>query len=199
MSQADLAARREAEGRRACSQLGVRAEDVHFLDLPDGELSNHVERGTTSLARLLSDKPAQQFFFPHRREPPPDHVAAASIAMAALRSSGLGGAVFEYPVWLWARWPWVPRRDDPASEYCLVRKIPLIAGGIREMTSELRCRIDVRAQLDRKREALSCHETQTLRVENHDEWPVLSDVADGEFLECFFSGSEYFHRSVVSP
>jgi LmbE family N-acetylglucosaminyl deacetylase len=198
MNQVDLAARRKAEGRRACSHLGVRAEDIHFLDLPDGELSNHVEQGTVSLAGLFSDSPVEQFFLPHRLEPPPDHAAAATMAMAALRSPHLGGMVFEYPVWLWARWPWVPRRDDPASDHGLVRQAPLIAAGIREVTSELRCRVDVRAQLRRKKEALSHHETQTLRLEGQEEWPVLSDVAEGEFLERFFSGSEYFHRSIAA-
>jgi LmbE family N-acetylglucosaminyl deacetylase len=197
MDRADLAVRRKAEGYEACERLGVRSEDVHFLDLPDGDLTNHVERGTASLARLFSDRPVEQFFIPHRLEPPPDHAAAAAMAMGGLREARLKGTVLEYPVWMWARWPWVPRGDDPNRDQSTVRQAPLIAAGVREMISELRWRVDVRPQIANKSQALACHETQTRRFAEATEWPILSDIAGGEFLECFFSGWEYFHRFVA--
>jgi LmbE family N-acetylglucosaminyl deacetylase len=183
MDKAELSARRKAEGLRACGRLGVRPEDVHYLDLPDGKLTDHVERGAASLARLFSDAPAEQFFIPHRFEPPADHAAAAVMAMQGLRAARSTGAVFEYPVWMWATWPWIPVGRDQSR--------------VREVVSELRWRVDVRSQITTKREALACHETQTQRASDTPEWPVLSDVAGGAFLECFFSGAEYFHRSTV--
>jgi LmbE family N-acetylglucosaminyl deacetylase len=198
MDRADLVARRRAEGYRACDRLGVRAEDVHFLDLPDGDLINNVERGTTSLARLFSDNPVEQFFVPHRFEPPPDHAAATAMAMRGLRETRLKGTVLEYPVWMWARWPWVPRSDDANRGQPMVRQARLIAAGVREVMSELRWKVDIRPHIAEKRQALACHETQTRRFSDTNEWPVLSDVGDGEFVEDFFSGWEYFHRSVVS-
>lgn len=189
MDRVDLAARRKAEAYRACDRLGVRSEDVHFLDLPDGDLINHVEQGTASLAQLFSEHPAEQLFIPHRLEPPSDHVAAATMAIGGARQALSKGTLLEYPVWMWARWPWLPGGK--------MRHSARVAAGIREVVSELRWRVDVRSQIVTKRQALACHETQTRRFSESTEWPVLSDVADGEFLECFFSGWEYFRRSIA--
>lgn len=184
MDKAELARRRTSEGREACARLGVRPEDVHFLGLPDGDLNAHVASGASFLARLFSDHSAEQFFIPHRLEPPADHAAAAAMAISGLQESGCRGTVFEYPVWMWARWPWIPK--GPAQ------------GGFWELVSELRCRVDVRSQVSVKRQALACHETQTARLLGVPDWPVLADFADGEFIDSFFSGAEYFHRSVLS-
>lgn len=105
------------------------------------------------------------------------------MALSGLRQAGRQGALFEYPVWMWARWPWVQRAPGQ--------------GGVRELLSQLRWRVDVRSAIATKKQALACHETQTRRLSGDSEWPVLSDVAGGDFLDCFFSGSEYFQRSVL--
>ena len=62
---------------------------------------------------------------------------------------------------------------------------------------QLRCRVDVRAHVDAKRDALNHHETQMRRPPDTPDWPILADFANGEFMELFFNGWEYFHRSAV--
>ena len=197
VSREELAARRQAEARRACERLGVRSEDVFFLDLPDEALSDHVEAGSTALGKLFIEHPARQFFIPHRLEPPPDHSAATAMAFGGLRESGASGVTFEYPVWMWSKWPWVPWENDPSALEGRSRQTSLIASGIRSNMEQLRCRVDVRAHVDAKRDALNHHETQMRRPPDTPDWPILADFANGEFMELFFNGWEYFHRSAV--
>jgi LmbE family N-acetylglucosaminyl deacetylase len=198
MDRAELSRRRKAEGYQACARLGVREEDVHFLDLPDGNLTDRRKEGAAALADLFARNPLGQFFIPHRLEPPPDHAAVTAMATDAVRKARLGGDLFEYPVWMWARWPWVPRREDRRSRgRTKARQAAILEAGVREIITELRWRTDVRSRIAAKREALACHQTQTVRLLEPTEWPVLGDIADGEFLECFFSGWEYFRRSRI--
>lgn len=195
MDRGELARRRKSEGARACELLGVRPGDVHFLDLPDGEISRHIELGAVALSRLFVQHPTQQFFLPHRREPPADHAAAYTIAIRALRDARITGTIFEYPVWMWARWPWVrPTGRPPRGRWGLL-SAARSASDIAELLRELECRVDVRHQLAAKHQALSCHETQTRRLMSAEDWPILADVSEGELVERFFCGWEYFHRS----
>jgi LmbE family N-acetylglucosaminyl deacetylase len=67
------------------------------------------------------------------------------------------------------------------------------------MVRDLHCTADVSEVIEVKRAALRCHKTQMERPANDADWPILSDVADGEWLDCFFTGEELFYRHVVSP
>ena len=49
--------------------------------------------------------------------------------------------------------------------------------------------------LDQKRRALAAYGSQMTSLNGDPSWPTLGDVAAGDFLRCFFSGSEYFHVS----
>ena len=197
ISPEELGARRRDEARRACERLGVPGKDVFFLGLPDDALSEHVAEGASALSELFSQHPARQFFVPHRLEPPLDHSAATAMALGGLRESGASGVVFQYPVWMWSKWPWVPWSNDPSALEGRSRQPSLLFDGIRRNLEELRCRVDVRSHIAAKREALSQHATQMSRPADTPDWPILEDFANGEFLELFFSGWEYFHRSAV--
>jgi hypothetical protein len=46
--------------------------------------------------------------------------------------------------------------------------------------------------LPRKRAALEAHASQVQR--QGADWPILADVAHGEFIDCFFLKHEFFNR-----
>jgi hypothetical protein len=58
-------------------------------------------------------------------------------------------------------------------------------------------RVDVRLVLQRKLDALGAYRSQTQRGQANPDWPILSDVSDGEFLARFLTGVEVFRRTVV--
>jgi hypothetical protein len=74
----------------------------------------------------------------------------------------------------------------------LVRDAAIVAFGFRT-------RVDVRAVLPGKVLALAAYQSQTERRRGHAQWPVLSDVADGEFLSRLLSESELFEKSECVP
>jgi hypothetical protein len=51
----------------------------------------------------------------------------------------------------------------------------------------------------RKLAALAAYRSQTQRLNENPRWPVLSDVAGGEFLRRFESGIEIFRRTNYRP
>jgi LmbE family N-acetylglucosaminyl deacetylase len=56
---------------------------------------------------------------------------------------------------------------------------------------------DIQDYLDIKKKALAQHQTQMIKLNGSADWPVLGDIAQGDFLRCFFNGREYFHRYEV--
>jgi hypothetical protein len=59
---------------------------------------------------------------------------------------------------------------------------------------KFRWSVCIRDVLEVKRLALEQHKTQMTRLLSNVHWPVLNDVSNGEFLQCFFQDVEVFHR-----
>jgi LmbE family N-acetylglucosaminyl deacetylase len=79
----------------------------------------------------------------------------------------------------------------------VIRRAVLGRGGL-ALCAELRYKVDIAAVLDRKREALAAHATQTSRVDGRGDWLTLADVAHGEWLGQQMSGTEYFAKAVLA-
>lgn len=189
---ATLVALRREEAGRAAGHLGLRAEDYVFLDFEDHALQQHQAAARARVLQLLAKFAPAQVFVPHRRDRLADHVATHEIVTDALRQYARPVAVFEYPVWLWHTWPWTsgkpPEGSRPRAALRALLDIAALAFGCR-------ARVDVRAVLERKRAALAAYATQVSRRESDPNWPVLSDVSGGQFLERFDTGFELFRRS----
>jgi LmbE family N-acetylglucosaminyl deacetylase len=126
---------------------------------------------------------------------PADHKATYRIVLAA---AGCLDAVtvFEYPVWFWFHWPWVPyplnnRRDLPVVVRDNLRSI-------RRLLKHFTTAVDIGGCVDDKKHALDAYESQMTRLGGDPEWPRLQDVADGEFLNLFFQDHELFRESLVA-
>jgi len=193
---ARLVALRREETLNAAQCLGLRAQDVVFLDFPDHELSAHAAEAQARVAALLAEHTPAQVYVPHRRDRLEDHVATFDIVQAALKRHAAVVRVFEYPVWLWNTWPWTAGKplDGPGAGARLRARLRAahdalsLAFGCRDV-------VDIRPAEARKRAAMAAYVTQFRRPEHDPGWPVLADVSGGEFVDCFLAQTEVFRCS----
>ena len=92
-----LAMRRRAELHAAMQCLGVAEAAVHWLGLPDGE----VTAGEATLVEALIDRlrPGDTVLGPYSLDGHPDHEAAGRAARQAAESAGVDYRA--YPIWAW--------------------------------------------------------------------------------------------------
>ena len=98
---------RESETIAALEILGVEADEITFLRLPDGnvpgELSNDFAGAVALVKDYLKRVAPQTILLPWRRDPHPDHLATWQIFNAAISGNDHDHRVLEYPIWLWER------------------------------------------------------------------------------------------------
>ncbi|MCJ2071661.1 PIG-L family deacetylase [Methylobacterium sp. J-030] len=131
---------REAETLRAVAILGLAAEDVTFLRLPDAHVPGDgpvAEDAARAVARAAAACEAGAVFVTWRHDPHCDHKAAAAVVGLA-RPHMPGVRVYEYPVWGWTLPP--DTEVGPAPE------------GLR---------VDVSAYRASKARAVAAHASQT--------------------------------------
>jgi len=163
---------REGELLAAAAVLGVPAECVDMLRLPDGQApwrGRVFEDVASRLSELVRTHAVATICTTWPRDPHTDHVAAFRLGRAAARATG--AKLFLYPVWGWtlsARL-WLPRA--PIDGF----------------------RIDVSKQLAVKRAAIDCHRSQTGRLIDDD---PSGFVLTPEFRALFEQRYETFLRTV---
>lgn len=191
----ELVRTRKKEAVEAAAILGLGSEDYQFLDFPDHQLRLHRDKAVGDLEAVLLDFEPNEIYVPHRRDRLDDHVATNEIVRQALRAYPRRVFVLEYPVWLWNTWPWT-NGDAHGNRTGAVRAALTDAC---YLTFACRERIDIGDVLERKNRALRAYKSQIERPDGKANWPVLGDVSDGEFLECFQSPVERFQRWVHDP
>lgn len=189
----ELVGIRHNEAKEAAQRLGLTSEDYIFLDFEDHQLANHRQAATVSVTELIKQFRPDEIYVPHRRDGLIDHVETNGIVRAAVNRIGKPVILIEYPVWLWNTWPWTPALMQGTSGRArywvrtIRNNVDLVFG--------CRSRIDVASVRERKLRALAAYESQLQRRNGDPRWPVLADVADGEFLRCFESNVELFRRT----
>ena len=185
---------RRAEAGAAARELGLDPTTCTFLDFPDGELHRHRTPAIAAVSDLLGSFQPDEVYVPHRDDRQPDHVATYHIVQSALRRHAPAVRMFEYPVWLWHAWPWT-RGAGPAGGMARSSHLLGTISAMWELAFRCRERSDVSDVLDRKLRALGAYHSQMERRGGDPRWPVLADVADGEFLRHFTGPEEYFRSS----
>ena len=96
---------RQQEAIAACEWLGIAAEHVKFLGLPDGQapfaFSTDFPAAVRSLSELLAPWGPDTFVVPWRRDPHEDHRATWEICRAVAGKLAAPVRWVEYPVWMW--------------------------------------------------------------------------------------------------
>jgi LmbE family N-acetylglucosaminyl deacetylase len=190
-----LRAIRAAEAHTAAERLGVPRHELLMLGYADQDLEECRDAAVADVVRILDEKHPDEVFVPYRAEVPSDHRAAFSIVTEAVRETGRELALFEYPVWAWFQWPFVPlavggRRGRLApfvrtlrSNYRILRDFDVVN--------------ELGDAIERKRRALDAHESQVTRLVADSRWVTLGDVANGSFLDSCLQPFEVFRSSRV--
>ena len=190
----DLAKIRREEALKACGVLGVEEKRVHFFDLQDGLLAEQDVKGLTLTQEFLRGIEVQEAFVTYRHEPLSDHAAANRIVRKAINEIGRPISVWEYPIWYWDRWPWIPMdkgywRHPWGMTKAIAQGLP---GAI--LPGRFNCTVDISKQLDIKRAALAQHRTQVTRYNGDPAWTTLGDLAQGRFLDMLLQPQEVFFK-----
>lgn len=160
-----LARTRQQESSAGLQRLGVPAQAVTRLGLPDGGLRNRADELLAQLAALI--RPSDVVLTTWRLDGHPDHEACGHACAAACQANG--ATLLEAPVWMW-HWaePWDPQVDWTR----------LTGVGIEADT------------LARKLHALAAHRSQLTPRS-----PTLPPVLDAALIERAGWDAEYFFTS----
>lgn len=167
---ADLPELRRQEAREALALLGVPAENLHFLDFPDGELKSHLPELRKALQRLDGEIRPDHVLAPFRYDRHADHLALHRGVVDVFGGEGKS-AITEYFIYHHSRL--LPRRDLRAYvRHGLLRAVA--PGPFAEL----------------KRQALERFRSQTARFYDWQTRPNLS----AQLLDDVSSAHEVFLR-----
>jgi LmbE family N-acetylglucosaminyl deacetylase len=166
---------RIGEAKAAMAVLGVPDKNLHFLDLPDGNLKRFQEElGALVGDKIVCTQPAQ-VFIPFRYDRHPDHLALNKAAYRALKVENSQAGVFEYFVY---------------NRYRLLSR-----GDIRKyIRPDQLIEIDIDGHMTQKKEALSCFESQTKTIFDWQERPILTNDRVNEVSSMPEVFLKYDHR-----
>jgi LmbE family N-acetylglucosaminyl deacetylase len=196
MDTRELVALRKSESRAAIQQLGANPDCCEFLEFPDGELSKHTDAAVERIKTILGSFDPEEIYVPHRADRQPDHESTFKIVQRALQHHGRTVTVYEYPIWLYHSWPWTWGASGDAG---LMRRIVNVSASIWHIAFRCRTRSDVSEVLSRKQEAIAAYRSQMERRDGDPKWPIMEDVAGGEFIRYFSRRVEVFRRTVYRP
>ncbi len=109
-----VAAARQLEALNACQRLGVEADSVRWLHLPDGHLPHPGQPGFDKVAEVLRAEieafAPGEIYCPHAEDVHLDHIAAMRLTHQAVRLGCRPCAIFYYPIWAWYQASWGLRK-----------------------------------------------------------------------------------------
>lgn len=188
-----LSRMRKDEAREAAEVLGIPPGNITFLEFPEMELASHEDKILERVSELLLKLSCAEVFLPSTLEPllwSADHNVTTRVIFNALRRCGLRPWIIEYLVWYWYQWPWVPL-EGGASGRRLIRLTAASRFGL-SGCRELNTVVQIADVLFHKRHALEKYRSQMTPLSVDKPWPVLPDVAQGEFLKQLLYRKEFF-------
>ncbi len=200
MPEGELKQLRRSESAAAADVLGLEPGQIEFLGYPETLLEQHREEAIQDVRRVLRREHPQQVFIPYSGEPAlwsMDHILTTQIVLQALSQEGMDADIYEYPIWFWLHWPWVGLPlGGSRNAFTILKNSAAYGFGLR-LLKDFDVAVDIRQVLVKKETALAKHASQMSRLVQDKNWPVLSDVADGEFLACFFKEFEAYRHYAI--
>jgi LmbE family N-acetylglucosaminyl deacetylase len=89
---------RRAEAFKALRKLGIRAQDIFFLDIEDKALKNHKKEACDITRKILKDINPSQVYLPQEMEYHVDHVATNRIVKEVAKNSGIIAEKYRYAI-----------------------------------------------------------------------------------------------------
>ena len=103
LSPAAIEAARSEKAKEILSDLGVRAESMSFLNMPDGELAGCITSAYSKIKQLPAVTTAATILAPHPQEGWKDHGAVAALAQQLANETKKD--LFYYCVWFYFSMP----------------------------------------------------------------------------------------------
>ncbi|MDY7024287.1 MAG: PIG-L family deacetylase, partial [Cyanobacteriota bacterium] len=100
--------------------------------------------------------------------------------------------VYEYPIWFFNHWPWVPFEGDFKT---FISKFGDHLKYSLKFFKAFKYSVDIRDVLEQKQAALAEHKSQVTQLISNPQWLTLQDISQGQFLNCFFQNHELFRSS----
>lgn len=99
VSTSDLIAARRGLAIKVDMRLGIKRENLHFLDYQDGNIHESCLE-TEKLAKLIQEIRPNAIFIPHNQEGWSDHLQAGNIVRSLVKYD-ISIQLYEYCVWFW--------------------------------------------------------------------------------------------------
>jgi LmbE family N-acetylglucosaminyl deacetylase len=171
----DLGEVRQREALAALGSLGISTRNVHFLNLPDGKLTQDVSTLNNRLAELLDQIKPDVILTPFRYDRHPDHLALNHAVMVYHGYSSRHMTILEY--FIYHHWRLLPSGD--------VRTY---------LKPDHLYELEITSVSDRKLAALQLFKSQTTRFYPWQARPNLTP----ELLERVSQAPEFFLEFVNS-
>jgi len=170
-----FAAQRERECLEACRRLGVPSDRVHFLRMPDADLTAHVDAIRAGLSEAIAATGAQVVISPLAHDAHADHRVVAGVVDEMLDLDFARSRVLAYPLWFWNRWAWTDRTRSPMRQ-----RSDLVVGPARIALSPRWRKVRLGDLVAAKRAALEAHTSQ------------VDDVLAPDWVQQFMHADELF-------
>ncbi|HUY67875.1 MAG TPA: PIG-L deacetylase family protein [Alphaproteobacteria bacterium] len=166
----ELAVRRRREALEAAFALGVPAEDVMFLEFPDGAAATHGKAIEMALGEKIAALAPGQIFAPYGIDGNPDHRAVAAAIERLCHAGRVPCPVYEYPIWFWTA-----AALGHLFRWCRMQHLGRVAAG---------------AFLDAKKAAMQAHRSQYEAPTGEPGWFLFTPRTLARFFrpyELFFA------------
>ncbi len=191
-SNIDLSDTRRQEALNSCHVLGVMEEDVIFLNYRDGKLNENHNAAVIQVINILNIEQPYDVFIPYIGDSHADHKATNNIVMSAIKKINKTTTIYEYPTWFLNCWPLVDRKMG-VSLYSDIKQ------GIKftfKIFRDFKYSINISDVISTKRRALEQHKSQITKMNDNENWFILDEVSNGDWLEGFFQRDEIFCKHI---
>jgi len=89
---------REKEEKRAANVLGVKEENITFLNFVDSELEKNSEEAQEKVIRILNEIRPSEIYYTYEKDYHPDHKAACQIIRSSTKKMNFQVSKYEYSI-----------------------------------------------------------------------------------------------------
>lgn len=182
------------EAKKAAAVFKIPAEQLYFLEIPDGSIFKNVEKVTDIILNIFNEITPDIIFIPSIAEFPPDHYHTNMAVLKAIKKSDLKPRVFEYFIWYWYYWPFVKSPSKGKRELLNYSKRSFKSLFGMETLKLINTSSDISSYKETKIAALKEHKTQMEKYTGQEMWQTLESVSNGDFLKFFFLQYEFFRE-----
>lgn len=192
ISRQELKSIRIKEAEKAAYEFGIKSENLHFLEITDGNLDKQYKKTVSLIAETLKNNKPDIIFVTSGKEFPDDHFFTNKSVLEAVSKSSISPDIYEYLIWYWHSWPFTLSLPEGKKNILsfILRSLKTFAG--LQTLFLVNCCAYISVSQKKKINALNQHKSQIERLNGIIGWPVLGDVSKGEFLNFFLSENEFF-------